>query len=93
MGTITDQITSMQNATEQYKATNSIRSNEITGDSFLLLMTKQLENQDPKQPVDDSQMLAQEAQFTTLSKTEEMSDNIASNNGITQALSMVGSVV
>lgn len=93
MTAVSDTINSMKNATAQEKATTSIKSNEITGDSFLLLMTEQMQNQDPLDPMDNSQMLAQEAQFTSLSKTEEMSKNIASNNGISQALSLVGSVV
>lgn len=93
MTTVSDTINAMKNATAQEKATTSVKSNEITGDSFLLLMTEQMQNQDPLDPMDNSQMLAQEAQFTSLSKTEEMSNNIASNNGISQALSLVGSVV
>nr|MBP7211794.1 hypothetical protein [bacterium] len=90
---VTDTITAMQSATAQYKASTSTTSKEITGDDFLLLMTKQLENQDPMDPTSTSDLLAQEAQFTSLSKTEEMTKSIESNNGVMQALSMVGATV
>lgn len=39
---------------------------------FLQLLTTQLKNQDPTQPVDNTQMLAQLAQFSTLSNSTDM---------------------
>ncbi len=39
---------------------------------FLQLLTTQLKNQDPTQPVDNTQMVAQLAQFSSLSNGAEM---------------------
>lgn len=40
---------------------------------FLKLMTTQLKNQDPTQPTDNTQMVAQMAQFSSLSGINDMS--------------------
>jgi flagellar basal-body rod modification protein FlgD len=43
---------------------------------FLKLMTAQMQNQDPTAPVDNKEMLAQMAQFSTLAGTTEMGDTL-----------------
>ncbi len=43
---------------------------------FLKLMTEQLKMQDPFDPVDNTAMLAQMAQFTSLSGIAEMNDTL-----------------
>src|SRR3982751_3605396 len=43
---------------------------------FLKLMTAQLQNQDPFNPVDNTQMVAQMAQFSSLSGITEMSSTL-----------------
>ena len=43
---------------------------------FLTLMTAQLKNQDPFEPVDNSQMVAQMAQFSSLSGITEMNSTL-----------------
>ena len=48
---------------------------------FLALMTAQLKNQDPFAPVDNSQMVAQMAQFSSLSGITEMSTTLKSIAG------------
>lgn len=45
-------------------------------DDFLQLMTAQLKNQDPFEPVDNSQMVAQMAQFSSLAGITEMSTTL-----------------
>jgi len=44
----------------------------LGANDFLKLMTEQMKQQDPTDPVDNKQMLAQMAQFSTLSSTAEM---------------------
>lgn len=43
---------------------------------FLKLMTEQMKQQDPTDPVDNKQMLAQMAQFSALAGTSEMSGTL-----------------
>lgn len=55
--------------------TNLGNPNMDQGD-FLTLMTAQLKNQDPFEPVDNSQMVAQMAQFSSLSGITEMNSTL-----------------
>jgi len=45
-------------------------------EDFVKLLTTQLQNQDPTEPVDNSQMLAQLAQFSSLSTQNDMKDSL-----------------
>jgi flagellar basal-body rod modification protein FlgD len=45
-------------------------------DAFLQLLVTQLQHQDPMQPQDDSQFLAQLAQFSSLEQLTEMNKSI-----------------
>jgi flagellar basal-body rod modification protein FlgD len=47
---------------------------QVDKDLFLKLMVTQLRNQDPMNPTDSSQFLAQTAQFTSLEKLTSMAD-------------------
>jgi flagellar basal-body rod modification protein FlgD len=63
---------------------------------FLQLLTTELQNQDPTQPVDDTQSVAQLAQFSALQATEEMNQsfqNFQSNFGVMQSASLIGKKV
>lgn len=68
-------------------------------DDFLKLMTAQLQNQDPFNPVDNNQMVAQMAQFSTLAGQTEMNSTlkaIADKLGATspsEAMSWAGKTV
>jgi flagellar basal-body rod modification protein FlgD len=71
----------------------------LTQGDFIALMTAQMKNQDPFEPVDNSQMVAQMAQFSSLAGISEMSSTlkaIATKLGSTStgdALSYVGKTV
>lgn len=97
MSTITDQINSAANATAQYQAATQTKTTgsaqQLGSQDFLNLMMKQLQYQDPMDPVSNTEFIAQQAQFSQLQTTNTMSDNIASNNGVSQALSLVGQKV
>jgi flagellar basal-body rod modification protein FlgD len=56
-------------------------TSQVDKDMFLKLMVAQLKNQDPMNPTDSSQFLAQTAQFTSLEKLTDVADQT------TQALS------
>ena len=58
-------------------ASTSSSSNSVLSESqFLKLLTQQLENQDPLQPMDDTQFLAQMAQFTSLQETNTLNQQV-----------------
>lgn len=50
--------------------------NEMDRDAFLKLLITQLANQDPTQPIEDKEFIAQMAQFSTLEQINNMSDGI-----------------
>ena len=71
-------------------------SDELGQDDFLLLMTTQLQNQDPMKPMEDGEFLSQMAQFSTASgigdlqkSFEEFSQSMYSNQAY-QAANLVG---
>jgi flagellar basal-body rod modification protein FlgD len=63
---------------------------------FLKLLMAQLQNQDPMKPMDDSQMIAQMAQFSALEASQQLNTTIqASNNMQTvfQAGALIGKYI
>ncbi|WP_059053543.1 flagellar hook assembly protein FlgD [Paenibacillus senegalimassiliensis] len=55
----------------------SKKSNELGKDAFLKLMMAQMQNQDPLSPMDNTQMVAQMAQFTSVEQLTNISDQIS----------------
>jgi flagellar basal-body rod modification protein FlgD len=55
-------------------ATASTPTNQLDKDTFLKLMVAQLRNQDPMNPQDSSEFLAQTAQFTSLEQLTTVAD-------------------
>ena len=80
---ITNEITSMQNQTVFYKCqesrTNTGNAIQDVNDSnmFLTLMLQQMQNQDPTEPVDNTEWLAQLAQYSSLEQMTKMNDNLS----------------
>jgi flagellar basal-body rod modification protein FlgD len=71
-------------------------TSELRRDTFLQLLVLQLQNQDPTKPVDNSEMIAQLAQFsaleaqTTLNENfEELSENFAMLSGNVDQLNFI----
>jgi flagellar basal-body rod modification protein FlgD len=62
-------------ATGSTAATSS--TDQVNKDVFLKLMVAQLKNQDPMNPTDSSQFLAQTAQFTSLEKLDAVAQQTA----------------
>ena len=65
-------------------------------DSFMTLLTTQLQNQDPTNPMDNSQMVAQLAQFSSLEGINQLNTTVSGfqstlqANQVMQAASLVG---
>lgn len=79
-------------ATGTGKAKNSLSA--LGSADFLKLMTAQLKQQDPTKPADNTQMLAQMAQFTSLSQSTEMNNGIAAlNTKLTQIADKLDAVL
>lgn len=68
-------------------------SKSVNSQAFLELLTMQLQYQDPTNPMDNSQMLAQEAQFSTLEQMEAISSTFSKFSNIYQANSYLGQTV
>lgn len=62
---------------------NNVETNEGNGmlgkDAFLKLLVTQLSNQDPLNPMEDKEFIAQMAQFSTLEQVQQLNENILSN--------------
>lgn len=97
MAIIGDAIANMKSYTNQMQAaTDTVTgtaSATLTSSEFMNLMLKQLEFQDPMDPQDNAEFVSQQAQFSQLQATQDMSDSIAQNNSIMQTLTLVGKEV
>ncbi len=77
-------------------AAQELNNNSINQEDFIRLFLAQLTNQDPLEPVDNSQFLAQMAQFTSLEQTRLMNDslsNMLTMESSSQGLQLLGQTV
>ncbi len=77
----------------QKQAQGATPNSSIKSQDFLSLLTMQLQYQDPTNPMDNSEMLAQEAQFTTLEQMENLSNSFSKFSAAYQANSFLGQTV
>lgn len=77
----------------QNKNNPKTSSSSVSSHDFLQLLTEQLKYQDPTNPMDNTQMLAQEAQFATLEQMEALTSNFSKFSSIYQANSLLGQEV
>ena len=67
--------------------TSTPTGSTMTQSDFLQLLTTQLQDQDPTQPMDNSQMAAELAQFATLSTDQDIDTNVqALNSNVTSGM-------
>lgn len=77
-------------------ATTSSSSSKLGQDEFLKLMTAQLKNQDPFEPMDNGEFLSQIAQFGTVNGITELQESFSGfatsmqSNQALQATSIIG---
>lgn len=56
---------------------NRVVQKQLGQDDFLKLLTVQLQQQDPMKPMDDTQSIAQMAQFSSLQQMSELNESFA----------------
>jgi flagellar basal-body rod modification protein FlgD len=77
-------------------AASAATKSALGKDDFLKLMTTQLHRQDPMNPVDDTQFLAQMAQFSTLEQITNVGTGVQAQlaaQATSQALALAGKTV
>ena len=93
-GSIHQQIINNSNQTEIIKQSQPKEASKtVDGDTFLQLLTKQLQYQDPMNPMDNTDMLAQEAQFAALEQMEALTSSFSQFSTMFQANSLIGQTV
>lgn len=84
-------------ATSNTSSSSSLAAaSQIDYNSFLKLLMEQMKNQDPTAPVDQTQMLAQLAQFSNVGQTASLNDKLATlitNQQATTGAALVGKTV
>lgn len=65
------------NMTTSAITSSPLVGNNLTQDDFLRLLTVQLQNQDPMEPMKDTEFVSQLANFTALQQTTDMSKTLA----------------
>ena len=85
-------ITSKQTSPPQASSIGS----QLGEDAFLKLLTTQLQNQNPLNPMDDTQSVAQLAQFSSVQATNELKSSFTSfqsNFAVMQSAGLIGKAV
>lgn len=80
-----DMVSQIKSAESTRKAISS-SNNELGKDDFLKLLITQMQYQDPLNPMDNTEMVAQLAQFSAL----EQMQNVATSTSYNQAVNMIG---
>lgn len=70
------------------QVSSSNNNNTLDKDAFLKLLTTQLSNQDPLNPIEDKEFIAQMAQFSSLEQLQNMNDKLDYNIGFLSNISL-----
>ena len=90
------QVTNLTNLTSGNKASAANAINEVDLDDFLKLMISELQNQDPLNPLENDQLLAQISQIREVGATEKLTstlDAVLLGQNITSATSLIGAEI
>lgn len=72
---------------------NNAPSSQLGKDDFLKMLVAQMQNQDPSNPTDDTQMAAQLAQFSSLEQmtnVAESVDQLSATTSVSQSFALIG---
>ena len=92
----TSPITSLVNSGTQTTPAQTGTGQQLGATAFLTLLTTELQNQDPLNPMDDTQSVTQLAQFQALQSQVSLADSFQSfqqNFSVSQAASLIGLTV
>ena len=64
------------NSNDPISLSGSASQSQLDKDAFMNLLAVQMKHQDPLSPTDNSQMIAQLAQFSALEQSQQLNDNI-----------------
>jgi flagellar basal-body rod modification protein FlgD len=78
--------------TSSAPAVTTDRSKQLGKQDFLKLLMAQLQNQDPMKPMDDTQMIAQMAQFSALEAMQQLNSTMQSSNNV-QTIAQAGALI
>lgn len=82
-------ITGVTGSTSQTATTHRAANGTLGKNDFLKILVAQLQNQDPSNPMEDTQFIAQMAQFSSL----EQMQNVNKTSSLQQAMMSIGSDV
>ena len=72
----------MTGVSETYQGVKS-KGDQLGKDAFLQLLVAQMQNQDPLEPTDNTQMVTELAQFTTIEELQNLSSSMDNSNAFT----------
>jgi flagellar basal-body rod modification protein FlgD len=88
--------TSGSSSSSSSSAEKAKKINELDIDDFLKLMISELQNQDPLNPMDNKDMLAQISQIRAIGSNDKLSstlDTVLQGQNFTSATNMIGKTV
>jgi flagellar basal-body rod modification protein FlgD len=91
-----DMSISATQATTNTTNTTAKSKTQVDYDSFLKLLVAQMKNQDPTNPMDSTQYVAQLASFSQVEQSVNMNaklDNLLQSSALAQANSLIGRTV
>jgi flagellar basal-body rod modification protein FlgD len=94
--TFINQVTVPSTIQPGIKTVPKNQANQLGKTDFLKLLMAQLQNQDPMKPMDDTQMIAQMAQFSALEETQSLKAVIqqsSNNQTVAQAAALIGKYI
>lgn len=92
----TSAVSGINQAATETSSTTSTASNMVDYDAFLQLLVAQLENQDPTEPVDNGQLMAQFASFSAVEQqiqTNGKLDELIRSNTLGDAAGLIGKTI
>jgi flagellar basal-body rod modification protein FlgD len=90
------QVNSVSNNSTESSITTRETTSTLDKDAFLTLLVEQLKNQDPMNPQDSSEFIAQMAQFSILEQITNMNDTMSeliASQKVTEATGLLGQQV
>lgn len=91
-----ESVASATSTTTPSNATAASNKASLDYDTFLQLLIAQMQNQDPTEPMDSSEQIAQLATFSQVEQTIETNKNLESllqSNSLSQAGAIIGKTV